>query len=204
LSQLSQTLFYDRRNSTIDPTDGYFISGTTDFAGLGGNTKLIRLNLRGAYYRELFEDINLILGGDAGRVFEWGGRDVRYNERFFLGGNNLRGFREAGAGPRDTATSDALGGQTIVTFSAETRFPIGLPEELGIKGAFFIDTGLLTDSVDRGGGGIRTGGGVRASVGVGANWRTPIGPVRFDFAQAVLEQSFDRTQFFRFSFATRF
>ena len=42
------------------------------------------------------------------------------------------------------------------------------------------------------------------SAGVGLSWRSPFGPVRIDFAQAILKEDFDETELFRFSFGTSF
>jgi len=69
------------------------------------------------------------------------GQDVRINQRFFAGGKEVRGFANAGFGPRDTATSDALGGNSYYAATGELRFPLGLPEDLGITGATFVDAG---------------------------------------------------------------
>jgi outer membrane protein insertion porin family len=46
--------------------------------------------------------------------------------------------------------------------------------------------------------------GIRASVGGSLIWNSPIGPLRADFGYALLKQSFDQTEVFRFGAATRF
>jgi outer membrane protein insertion porin family len=45
---------------------------------------------------------------------------------------------------------------------------------------------------------------LRASVGASLIWNSPIGPLRADLGWAVLKQSFDQTQIFRFGAATKF
>jgi outer membrane protein insertion porin family len=45
---------------------------------------------------------------------------------------------------------------------------------------------------------------VRASTGVSLIWTSPFGPIRFDFAKAILKEPYDQTQFFRFSGGTSF
>jgi outer membrane protein insertion porin family len=45
---------------------------------------------------------------------------------------------------------------------------------------------------------------LRASVGIGILWKSPLGPVRFDLAEAILKESYDKTELFRFSIGTRF
>jgi outer membrane protein insertion porin family len=46
--------------------------------------------------------------------------------------------------------------------------------------------------------------GLRASVGAGLIWKSPFGPLRFEFAYPLLKQANDVTQNFRFSIGTRF
>ena len=53
------------------------------------------------------------------------GEDVHLSNRFFIGGNNLRGFQFGGVGPRDYETDDRLGGNLYYVGSAELRFPLG-------------------------------------------------------------------------------
>jgi outer membrane protein insertion porin family len=45
---------------------------------------------------------------------------------------------------------------------------------------------------------------IRASAGVGLLWDSPLGPIRFDFAFPFMKESYDRTQWFRFSGGTTF
>jgi outer membrane protein insertion porin family len=45
---------------------------------------------------------------------------------------------------------------------------------------------------------------VRASLGVGLGWGSPVGPVRVNLSRAFLKEDYDRTEFFSFTFGTRF
>lgn len=202
VSLVGQTVTYDRRNSRIDPTDGYVLSLSTDFAGLGGTVQYARTVASGAIYIPITENIRFITGGEAGTIVGLGD-DVRLNDRFLLGGDNLRGFEFAGAGPRDSASEDSLGGERIANGSVELVFPLGLPEEFGVSGAVFSDAGYLTE-VDDTGTTIQDEPSIRASVGMGINWSSPFGPIRIDLAQAVAKEDFDKEEFFRFNFGTRF
>ena len=60
---------------------------------------------------------------------------MHLSNRFFVGGNNLRGFQFGGIGPRDRDTDDKLGGNLYYVGSAELRFPLGLPKSCGCSGA---------------------------------------------------------------------
>jgi outer membrane protein insertion porin family len=207
LSQVGQTLVYDRRDSRLEPKDGYVLRLGTDFAGIGGDVHYLRVRLDGNYYVPLVpvtgsDDYTLVISGSAGRLFSFDSSE-RIIDRFFLGGENLRGFRIAGAGPRDIPTGDSLGGRVIATASAEVRFPLPLPDDFGITGRLFTDVGILTDLSDSGPG-VVDDGDPRASVGVGVGWRTPFGLINIDLGYAVLKKDYDRTEILRFGFGTRF
>ena len=45
---------------------------------------------------------------------------------------------------------------------------------------------------------------VRASVGASLIWNSPVGPLRLDFAKALLAETYDKEQFFRFGASTKF
>jgi outer membrane protein insertion porin family len=131
------------------------------------------------------------------------GRDVRINQRFFVGGKDLRGFNEGGIGPRDVTTQDELGGNIYYTGSSELRFPLGLPEDLGFTGAVFTDVGSLWD-VDATGPEVVDDNSMRISAGVGVAWSSPFGPIRIDYARPIAKEDYDDLESFRFSFGTRF
>ena len=44
----------------------------------------------------------------------------------------------------------------------------------------------------------------RISLGFGIQWKSPFGPVRLDFAHAIMKEDYDRTQFFKFNFGASF
>ncbi len=201
LSEISHVLTYDRRDSRINPTEGYFIRNTTDLAGLGGDSQYLRDTLSGGKYFRLKDQWVLALTGEVGYIVGLGD-DPGVRDRFYLGGDDLRGFETAGVGPRDITTDDALGGEWFYSSTAELTFPVGLPNEYGITGHVFTDIGSL-------GGGIsspivKDTGSVRISVGVGVGWVSPLGPIGVDLGFPVLKEDFDETELFRINFGTRF
>lgn len=201
-SLIGQTLSYDRRNSRINPTDGYFVSLSNQFAGLGGDVNFIRNVLSGGVFYSITQKLTLGITGEFGHILGLG-EDVRINDRFFLGGDSLRGFEIGGVGPRDLATDDALGGNTFLRSSAEFTYPLGLPNELGIRAHTFIDGGTLFGVGDDGEFVVDRPR-PRVSAGVGVSWRSPFGPIRVDIAQAIVKEDFDEEEVFRFSFGTQF
>ncbi len=210
LSQVGTTLVYDVRDSRIEPRAGYVLRVGTDVAGLGGDVSYVRLRGDTAVYFPLERvlgdrDYVLVLQAGAGLLEPWGDRDERIIDRFFLGGDNLRGFRLAGAGPRDLSSreQDPLGGRLIWTQTTELRFPLPVPSELGLLGRAFVDVGSLSQTPVTGPG-VVDDADPRVGMGVGVSWRTPIGLINIDIAQAVVKKSYDQTQIVRFGFGTRF
>jgi outer membrane protein insertion porin family len=202
VSTVGQTLTYDRRDNVFDPHDGYVLRFRTDVAGLGGDIHYLRNRLQAAYYYPVTDDVTAGLQGDIGYVFGLG-ENLRVADSFFLGGNTFRGFRTSGVGPRDTDTNDSLGGKLLAVGTAELAFPLGLPEEYGIRGRVFSDFGTLTDSDFNTPGQVDTGN-LRVSVGGGLTWRSPFGPLSVDIGFPILKDPEDRRELFRFNAGARF
>jgi outer membrane protein insertion porin family len=201
-SLVGQTFTYDRRDTRFLPSEGYLLRLDQDVAGLGGDSKFLRHELRGEYYFTIIPDVVLSFDASGGYI-KGLGEDVNLSNRFFVGGTNLRGFQVAGIGPRDTDTNDALGGNLYYTGTAELRFPLGLPDELRLFGRAFVDAGNLYD-IDVNGPTLSDDSYIRVSAGVGISWLSPLGPLALDFAQAVRKDDRDETETFRISFGTRF
>jgi len=203
-SAISQRLTYDDRDSTLFPTEGLYSWFDLEGAGLGGDAKYISGDVGASYFIPLYEKkvvFNIL--GETGVIHGFGDDGVQINERFMLGGNNLRGFQKGGIGPRDITTDDALGGNVYYRGTAELSFPIGFPEEMGIAGHAFTDFGSLWD-IDENGAGIVDENSLRAAAGLGLSWRSPMGPIRIDVSVPYLKEDFDQEEHFRFSFGTRF
>ena len=202
-STIGHAISYDTRNSTLDPTDGLLLTFSNDLSGLGGDVAYFRARVSSAYYQSIYDDFRGIIGLETGFIQGWRGRDVFVANRYFLGGRDLRGFEDSGVGPRDTSSDDALGGKIYLSGTIETRFPLGLPDEFGVTGSIFNDFGFLSDAEETGTA-IRDDRHWRSAIGAGLSFKTPIGPLQFSYAIPYLSQSYDRKQFFRFDFSTRF
>ncbi|MCD8570086.1 MAG: outer membrane protein assembly factor BamA [Alphaproteobacteria bacterium] len=201
---LSQRTTYDNRDSSVFPTEGFLFWFTTEATGLGGDSKYLAGTTGASWYYSVLDQVIFNLLGEVGVVEGYGGEIVTINERYYLGGTNLRGFEQAGVGPRDVFTDDSLGGNRFYRGTAELSFPLGLPEELGIQGHTFTDFGSLFDLDVPSAPGLVDEKSIRAAAGVGLSWRSPFGPIRVDFAKPYAKEDFDETEVFRFNFGTRF
>jgi outer membrane protein insertion porin family len=223
-SLVGYTVRLDRRNDVLKPTRGFFVELNQDLAGVGGDVNYLRTESNGGWYYGFNKDFVLSATGAFGYIDGWHGDDVRINDRFYKGGNTFRGFEVAGIGPRDTSfgRKDALGGKLYAIGSLELSVPTFLPEQYGIKASLFTDVGtvgLLDDADQRDRFGqiidcdtssttvtpcIKDDLGLRASAGLSIFWRSPMGPIRFDFSQILAKEDYDKTETFRFSTSTRF
>jgi outer membrane protein insertion porin family len=218
LSQVGQTLTLDYRDSRINPHEGSVTRFGTDFAGVGGDARFARTKLDSTYYIPLDRftgnaDWHIAVSAGAGYLFNLG-RQEQVIDRFFLGGDNLRGFEAGGVGPHDPVTGDSLGGRFLWTQSTELRYPLPVSADLGLTGRAFVDVGALTQGAFEAGRCPSAPGGVcptifqssapRVGVGVGVSWQTPLGLINIDLTPFVIKQTHDQTQLFRFGFGTRF
>jgi outer membrane protein insertion porin family len=201
------SLTLDHRNDPQHATRGFTLTVSQDFAGVGGTVRYLKTTALGAWYYGFTPAWVLKLQGDIGYIGGWGGDSIRINDRFFKGGDSFPGFQIAGIGPRDTEYNEALGGNVYGIGEAQLSIPNHLPEQYGIRTAYFIDVGtlgVLDKSVLRQSTYIQDNLALRASTGISVFWTSPLGPIRLDFAQVLKKESYDRTEAFRFSTQTQF
>ncbi len=204
-SLVGHNLVYDKRDSAINTVDGYIVTVSQDLAGLGGSTKFLRHTVKGRYYHPIItDDIVLVLGAEGGVIDGLDNQEVNINDRFFLGGESLRGFNYYGVGPRGQSDDEALGGNIYYTSTAEVKFPLGFGKELGLFGSVFVDAGSLYHVDNNTNAQIWDSKKIRSSVGTGIGFTTPMGPVRIYYAVPMTKTNFDKERHFDVSFKTTF
>lgn len=213
-SGVGYSLAYDTRDLASNPSRGVYFVLSQDLAGVGGDVNFVRTTAELTGYYPVAEGWVLVGRATAGNIFGFGGDDVLLVDNFFKGGETIRGFARAGFGAREAPGAncgqgtgndcDALGGTTFAAITAELRFPLPfLPEELGMSGAVFADAGTLFGT-DLEGIAVDDEASIRSSVGASLLWKSPVGPLRADFAYVLSKEDFDEEEFFRFGAATRF
>lgn len=202
-SAIGASLTYDRRNSRVTPTAGYFLTVNGEFAGLGGDVSYSKAVVRAKGYTSFFDE-SLIITAELEGGALLSNTGTRVTDRFFLGGQSLKGFSVGGIGPRDMSTvnEDSLGGNFYGVARLQGSFPIGLPEEYGIFGGVFLEGGSVWDLDIAPASGDEMA--FRSATGVSLFWTTPIGPLEFSYAIPIQKETDDITQNFSVSIATRF
>ncbi|MDC0095479.1 outer membrane protein assembly factor BamA [Amylibacter sp.] len=192
----------DKTNSVISPTAGYDFRITQEFSGLGGNVSYSKSELKFKTYKTIFRD-DIILTSDLSSGII-SGSDANIMNRFTLGGDRLKGFRNQGIGPYDTVYKNPLGGKMFTSLSLQASFPIGVPEEYGIFGGLFIDTGSLWGLDDTASGRVDDSANIRSAAGISIFWDSAIGPLRFNWSRPIKRETYDVIENFRFTIDTRF
>lgn len=207
-SSVSLSLVYNTIDDMKSPHEGIFANVTTEFAGLGGDAKFVKVTARGSVYQTLSEQLDLVglISGGAGHIQGYGNDDLRIFDHFQSSDRMIRGFAYGGIGPvDDQGFEDHLGGTTYFNASAEAQFPMPvIPESFGLRGAVFADAATLYGNDVAGVDPSTTDMEWRASVGLGMMWASPFGPIRIDYAIPVLKEDTDDVQEFNFGISTRF
>jgi outer membrane protein insertion porin family len=208
-SSIGYAYSYDNKIGGLNPNNRILLRFSQDFAGLGGDVKYLKTEaLAVAETKILNEEVTLRAIFEGGAVVTAGGYTSRVTDRYF-GNGKIRGFEPNGIGPRDeTATNkDALGGNLFAVARFEADFPLGLPEEYGIKGGAFLDVGSvwgLDNTAGTGGVTVDDAAKLRSAIGVSVLWDTPLGPLRFNFSKALRKETYDKEQSFDLTISTKF
>ena len=206
-SSVGVAFTYDRRNDPLTPSSGYLLRVGADVAGVGGDTRYVRTTALARGFRALFdEDVIASVEVEVGAIEGFGGYRPRITQRFDLGGDQFRGFRRGGIGPRDFETDDALGGKYFAVVRNEVTFPLGLPDELGFSGGVFLDAGTLfgLDRTRANGSVVDDSAKFRATVGASLFWDSALGPLRINLAAPLIDERGDNSEVFRLTAGTRF
>jgi outer membrane protein assembly complex protein YaeT len=201
------TFLRDHRDNPADSERGYYFSADVSVAGsyFGSQTNFTHLFMKHSSYYRLSKSLVLARNTLFGWQTPYGGlhavqgtnpdgttfteytRAIPLAENFFSGGASTdRAFNINQAGPRDLDTGFPIGGNALLMNSLELRFPVSRPN---LGGVLFWDAGNVYDKLgdvnfhlDQRG--VTDFNYMVHAAGLGIRYRTPIGPVRVDFAWA--------------------
>ncbi len=179
------------------PRRGYAWNNALTYAGFGGDAAYVRSNQQ---FQTTYYFSNSMSWGNnlTATATAPAGKHLTVTERSSLGGTSFRGFSYGGIGPRDSATGAALGGKYAAVLASTLIFPVGVPDNIGVRAIVFADAGTLT-GVRAYSDPVNDNGSIRIGAGWGIAWRTPFGPLQFLFPQAIQKERHDIEQTFLFS-----
>jgi outer membrane protein insertion porin family len=144
ISKVTPSFVHNTVDNPIFPNSGTRLTGSVDFAGLGGNTNFVKP--RAEYAR--FQPLNRRMSVGFRSQFEWirpyGSTTVLpITETLYLGGEyTIRGFDIRSIGPRDPLNPTlVLGGNKSMLFNGEFLINIAGPVRL----VLFYDTGQVRE-----------------------------------------------------------
>lgn len=204
-SALGYALTYDNRSSGLNPDAGILVRLDQEYAGVGGDNNYLKTSAQATAQTTIVDDRITLKATLEGGLLDYATGNSRVTDRFFMGSQVMRGFAPNGIGPRDDTTGDALGGNRFAVARLEAQFPLGLPEEYGITGGVFYDAGSLWDVGETFGETINYNDfTLRQVVGASIFWDTPIGPLRFNWTEALSKQTGDIEQGFELTVSAEF
>lgn len=223
-SGITVSLVVDKRDNRITPTKGWYFTTSAEMAGgfrigedrvlslLGGDFRFLRtqVNLRG-YYPLGTPEVVLRGNFSFGWIHSLDGTLVPFTERYRSGGiNSIRGFTPLSLGPQirylvnsdpnHAARSSAIGGTLSLVTNIEIEFPIIPPAQ--VRGVAFFDMGNAFGGLY--GNEAMHAEDIRFSAGFGIRWRSPMGPLRFEWGFPIGRKPGERAQVFEFTIGSFF
>jgi outer membrane protein insertion porin family len=174
-SSITLAIKRDSRDRPWNTSKGSVNSASFEYAGLGGDVAFYKYLGSTAWYFPMFWETVFLVRGRIGYVTKASGGKLPVYQKFTLGGiNTVRGFDYGSISPRDPLTGDRIGGEKMMVYNLEYRFP--LLKEQGLVGLVFFDAGNVFTKDEN-----YTFSGIRRSAGTGLRWYSPIGPLRLEY-----------------------
>ena len=203
-SSISYNLSQDTTDNYFNPSSGYKWSFDNTLAGVGGDSKFYK----SVFSVKSFYPINYgdyVFGLKSGLGFISAIDDkITSSNRFILGGKTLRGFDNAGVGPRDTGNNQAVGGNNFYNLSFELKSEEFLPDDTGLEWFVFSDIGSLWETDYETGVRGHDDKAPRVTNGFGLSMNTPVGPLQVVWGFPVQSETYDIEENFQFSIGTSF
>jgi len=193
---------HDTRNKAIFADEGNLASASIESSTPGSDLEFYKLNLRYLQYFPLAKNVTLLFNTNLGYAGHFGAtKSVPPFENYYAGGSrSIRGYGGNSLGPRDPVTNDPIGGNKRVVTNLELILPNPFAENSkSLRFSTFFDAGNVfgqDESVAL--------GELRTSVGVAMIWLTPVGVMRFSWANSLNDKVGDDTKSFQFTLGSTF
>ncbi len=178
-SSMTFRVVRDSRDRRFNARRGSFNVLRVEYAGgvLGGDNYFTKYHLRSAWFFPFFWDSAFSVQGRGGFVKQRAGGELPVYEKWRIGGiNTVRGFEYESISPVDPVTGDKIGGEKMMVYNVEYRFP--LIKDQGVLGILFFDAGNVFTKDEE-----YTFSGIRMGAGGGIRWYSPAGPLRLEWGK---------------------
>ena len=203
-SSFKASLIRDRRNNKYEPSKGYYLALSSEYAGLGGDKKWLKSEFDTRFFKKVYGDLVFRSRYHVGRINHVDSRPIPRTEKFTLGGaRNLRGYSYEAIGPKKTVqvtkngvTSDRTFNQGGLYYTFATiEFEHPLAREAGLKWVVFWDGGYAGEYEQFK---------LHMDYGFGFRWFSPIGVLRFEFGYPIDPSKEDASSQFHFDIGQLF
>ena len=210
---LSTSFSHDTRNRTVFANQGSQQTVGMNMTVPGSDLEYYKLNYVTNTYFGVTSATTLLLRSNLAYGDGYGKTgSLPFFERYFAGGiRTVRGFESNSLGPRDPVSGFAVGGNLRVTGGADYIFPIPFVEKppSSLRLSLFLDIGNVflnnyhTFDAEPGNNGFQLDQ-LRSSYGASLVWISPIGPLRFSYAETINDVPGDDLRAFQFSIGSFF
>ena len=218
---LNASFSHDTRNRTVFATSGTQHTIGINLTVPGSDLEYYKINYLGNKFFGVSKNTTLLLRTNLSYGDGYGDTtSLPFFERYFAGGiRTVRGYDSNTLGPRDLVTvngveertGSAIGGNIRVTAGVDYIFPIPFmekpPSSVRLSAFFDIGNVFLDDIATFDASSTDTGfqfDQLRSSVGVSLVWLSPIGPLRFSYAETLNDVADDDLRAFQFSIGSSF
>jgi len=213
IGETTQSLRWDSRDRLVTTRKGSLSSLTFGVAGLGGQSRFWTADVSSSSYHSFGKTDDFVLNPsfEYSMVRPLQGQDVPLWRRYSLGGiGSLRGFDSSGVSLRDTATGEAIGGDSQFRAGVNLFFPMPYMRTSGFRGLVFADAGTVWGAVPTKSTVLTVKAEpfsftkMRYAAGFGVEWLSPIGPVGFVWSFPLRTIQGDVVRNFEFALGAQF
>lgn len=192
---------HDSRNRAVFASDGMLFKVGTEYVVPGSDVEFYKWYVDYSQYFSFTSKTSFLLNLEFSRGAGLGDtKDLPYFENFYAGGSrSVRGYRGGTLGPKDTR-GNSLGGTSRFVGNLELILPNPFSERsASTRVSLFLDMGYAYAEDEP-----KTTNLLRHSYGVSLIWLTPVGAMRFSYAEPYDGLPTDDTQNFQFTLGSPF
>lgn len=191
----------DKRDSAVMTTSGTVRRAGFELALPGSTAPYWKANYQHQVFLPIERKVTLALNGDIAIAKGYNGKELPFFRNLYAGGiGSVRGFESGSLGPRDPVNDSPLGGSKRLVGNAELLFPVpGMGNDNSMRLSAFVDAGNVWGYDSK-----FSFGSLRYSGGAALAWNSPMGPLKFSWANPFNKKPEDKVQRLQFQMGSVF